>query len=122
MELGNLLFGKTSKDCTIPFEREVNQELWNYILENGLTGIDNNTEFNNNTFTITPYNWDYEVEDVESNFYHKPSGFKISWYKYPFRDSYCNMEITHEQFRSILYDCLNSLSKYVIYEVNKWWE
>ena len=122
MELGNLLFGKSSKDCTIPFEREVNQELWNYILVNKETGIDHDFEFSTDTFTITPYNWNDEVEDVEPNFYHKPSGFKISWYKYPLRDSYCNMEITYNQFRSILYDCFNSLNTGLVYDIDEWWD
>ena len=122
MELGNLLFGKIADDCNIPFEREVNQELFYYILVNKDTGIDHDFGFDNDTFTLMPYCWDDDVENVEPNFYHKPSGFKISWYKYPLRDSYCNMDITHEQFRSILYDCVNSLNEWFQQDIDKWWE
>ena len=124
MELGNLLFGKSSKDCTIPFEREINQELFYDILYDDMKKLDYDVDgFDNETFTIIPYDWgECEEEDVEPNFYHKPSGFKISWYKYPLRDSYCNMEITYNQFRSILYDCFNSLNTGLVYDIDKWWE
>ena len=43
------------------------------------------------------------------NFLHKPSGFSIQWYKYPFRDSYMNQPISLEQFREIITDCIASL-------------
>ena len=123
MELGNLLFGKSSKDCIIPFEREINQELFNYILYDDMKKLDYDVDgFDNETFTIIPYDWGDLEEDVEPNFYHKPSGFKISWYKYPLRDSSCNMEITYNQFRSILYDCFNSLNTGLVYDIDKWWE
>lgn len=40
--------------------------------------------------------------------YHKGQSdeFWIEWYKYPFRDSYCNRKITKEEFRDILKDCI----------------
>ena len=61
MELGNLLFGKIADDCNIPFEREVNQELFYYILVNKDTGIDHDFGFDNDTFTLMPYCWDDDV-------------------------------------------------------------
>lgn len=43
------------------------------------------------------------------NFLHKQSGFSIKWYKYPFRDSYSNMDLTEKQLTSIVADCVKSL-------------
>ena len=45
------------------------------------------------------------------HFWHKPSDFKIYWYKYALRGAKCNMDITDEQFIDVLYDCLNSLEE-----------
>lgn len=47
---------------------------------------------------------------VLDNFHHKPTEFGVQWYKYPFRDTYMNMDIDKNQFRKIIYDCLESLN------------
>ena len=52
---------------------------------------------------------DEDCNLVRPNFLHKPTGFEIQWYKYPLRDSYKNMNITLEQFREIISDCIESL-------------
>ena len=36
------------------------------------------------------------------NFEHVPSGYKLSWNKYPLRDSYSNHNLTFVEFMSIL--------------------
>lgn len=46
---------------------------------------------------------------VQPNFLYKPTGFEIQWYKYPFRDSYMNQEITLGDFMGIVDDCIKSL-------------
>ena len=33
-----------------------------------------------------------------------------------------NMEITHEQFLTVLRDCFNSLHKNVKYDIEPWWK
>ena len=48
---------------------------------------------------------------VRDNFHHKPTGFGIQWYKYPFRDSYMNQNITLEEFGAVVDDCIKSLGK-----------
>lgn len=102
-------------ECKYKFEREVNQVLWFSV-------FDETFEFGyeNNTFKTKPYDWDNEENDY--HFWHKPSGFKLQWYKYPLRSPMVNMEITHEQFLSILRDCHNSLPKGYGYCIEKWWE
>ena len=46
---------------------------------------------------------------VTPNFLHKPSGFRLDWYKYPLRDSYSNAPLTRELMRSMFRDCAESL-------------
>jgi hypothetical protein len=46
---------------------------------------------------------------VLPNFHHKPSDYRLKWYKYPLRDSYANQELTVKQFRAVIDDCLKSL-------------
>jgi hypothetical protein len=44
------------------------------------------------------------------NFLYKPTGFEIQWYKYCLRDSYSNQPITLKKFKSIIDDCIKSLT------------
>ena len=46
---------------------------------------------------------------VEPNFLYKPTGFEIQWYKYPFRDSYMNQDISLSEFKTIINQCIKSL-------------
>jgi len=48
---------------------------------------------------------------VLPNFCYKPTDFQIQWYKYPFRDSYTNQEITVEQFAEIIDKCIDSVGE-----------
>jgi len=46
---------------------------------------------------------------LKPNFLHKPSGFTISWYKYPLRDAYKSHDITLDQFTEIINECIGSI-------------
>jgi len=46
---------------------------------------------------------------VKDNFHYNPTGFGIQWYKYPFRDSYMNQDISLDSFRKIIDNCIRSL-------------
>lgn len=46
---------------------------------------------------------------VLPNFWHKPSGFKLEWYKYPLRDSYSNAPLTRKLMRSMFAECIASM-------------
>ena len=118
-----------SDKCDIPFERSTNEVLWNYTMvlkskwENTL-GMNGN-DYENDTFMVRSYDWGLDDEADKRNeyhFWHKPSGFKLQWYKYPLRDPYVNMDITHEQFLDILRDCTNSIHPNFTYAINDWWK
>lgn len=108
--------------------RKVWQILWDYILGKRGFGLNDGRYFENDIFEYKSYCWfdDDDIERNEYHFYHKPSGFKIQWYKYALRGAYCNMDITDSQFIDILYDCLNSLQigsdVRFIHDVDKWWD
>ena len=106
-------------------ERNVNEILWYSIMKwnnshCGDTYGDNHT-FENEVFTIKSYNWN-EEDNNEWHFWHKPSGFKLQWYKYPLRSPFVNKNITHEQFYAILNDCMNSVHPNFTVAINRWWE
>ena len=76
-------------------------------------------------FEIHPYYWGDcdcgrdDEEDIENhlascslrrhNFvYHQKNGdVTIDWYKYPFRDSWSNVELSEETFKNILKECIS---------------
>jgi len=91
----------------IPFERQVNETLWYAIMLEKYQGSE---PYTNEVFEIKPFSWGDEENDW--HFWHKPSGFKLSWYKYPLRGVEANMDITHEQFYAVLQDCMNSIPEH----------
>lgn len=114
----------TSYNIMFDMERKVNQILWEHIM--GELGCSWDKTYENDTFIVKAYDWS-DVENANDwHFWHKPSGFKLQWYKYPLRGVMCNMKITHEQFADILYDCHNSMeegkSVKWLHEIDKWWE
>ena len=118
-----------SDKCDIPFERSTNEVLWNYTMVLKSKWEDtlgmNGNDYENDTFMVRSYDWGLNDEADKRNeyhFWHKPSGFKLQWYKYPLRDPYVNMDITHEQFLDILRDCTNSIHPNFTYEINEWWK
>ena len=120
----------------VEFERQVNETLWYAIM---LELYQGEKYFENDIFIVRPYCWedidtvvervdDKYIHDNSWHFYHKPSGFKLSWYKYPLRSVDANMNISHEQFYAILKDCMNSVpehngkhAKFVDKTFEKWW-
>ena len=118
-----------SDKCDIPFERSTNEVLWNYtmVLKSKWEDIlgNNGHDYENDTFMVRSYDWGLDDESDKRNeyhFWHKPSGFKLQWYKYPLRDPYVNMNISHEQFLDILRDCTNSIHPNFTYAINEWWK
>ena len=115
--------------CDIPFERSTNEVLWNYTMVPKSKWEDilgnNGHDYENDTFMVRSYDWGLDDEADKRNeyhFWHKPSGFKLQWYKYPLRDPYVNMDISHEQFLDVLRDCTNSIHPNFTYAINEWWK
>lgn len=115
---------KKNEKVLAPFERQVNQDLFYYILGDFYDKLSSYEyeygEYENDCFIMRMYN--YDNPENKPNFIHKASGFELYWYKYPLRDPESNFGISHEQFSSILYDCKNSLSEMIKYDIEKWWE
>ena len=99
----------------IEMERAVNQILWYECIGE----VDE--YFENDTYIVKPYDWSID-DNNDWHFYHKPSGLKIQWYKYPLRSPMWNMELTHEQFLDVLDDCRSSRYKNITWSHDKWWE
>lgn len=106
--------------CKYEFERSVNQVLWESVFDGYSMNYLCTDGFENDTFKIKPYSWDDEA-DNDYNFWHKPSGFKLQWYKYPLRSPMVNMKVSHELFLDILRDCHNSVHKSCRYDITEWW-
>ena len=108
--------------CIFELDRMSNQCIWFQVLPDELASGEH--YFENEIFVIRPYYWG-EGEDVEErnswHFWHKPSGFKISWYKYPLRGAGCNIQISAEEFYAIVQDCANSLPNAVFHDCKPWW-
>lgn len=96
--------------------------------------------YENDVFYVRPYNWTgvecYDcscgLDDVidekgldryslgfhskdcvawETNFYYKPSGLKIDWYKYPLRSAKSNHKLDKKTLKAILEHCVKSINK-----------
>lgn len=46
---------------------------------------------------------------VLPNFRHKPSGIEVTWYKYIGRGSYLNREVSFDEWRTLIDECIRSL-------------
>lgn len=86
--------------------------LWNDLLEKlnlDVYAMDNHGNgFENEIFAIRPYNWNDENDEL-ANFEYKPKEFSIEWYKYPFRASYMNQDLSIDDIDLIFFKCLLSL-------------
>lgn len=125
MELGNIMFGHSRGQYSFPDRDLADCTEWDaliHIIGADHYGISNKPcaeitnergGYENSIFAINPYWWgdDENVEECERpNFFYKPTGLEIRWYKYPFRDSYMNQEITAEQLKNIWTHCAQSVA------------
>lgn len=47
---------------------------------------------------------------VLPNFHHKPSGYRLKWYKHPLRDSYASQNLSVDEFAVLIRSCVESVS------------
>ena len=111
MELGNLLFGNSRGEYEFPDRDIVDSDEW-LALRNvlgidsyGCANKDNPHEnerggYDDGEICINPYYWGEDEEEADKpNFLDRRIGLEISWYKYPFRDSYMNWQMDAQAFR-----------------------
>lgn len=123
MELGNMLFGYSRGEFQFPDRELVDSDEWSILLkitQSDQYGITDDSEhansrggFENEMFAIRPYWWgdeDNEEEAMAANFVYKPAQFEIRWYKYPFRDSYMNQNLTADELKMIWAICKGSVA------------
>lgn len=117
IEIGNLIFGNSRGEYSI--DRKIYEPMFYKFLEqNGfdrygcyINPPEPQNYFENDTFSIMPYYWGNEPEEMEKpNFVFKPRNISIQWYKYPLRDAYCTHDISPETFLEMLRICSESLS------------
>lgn len=114
ISFGNLLFGNSRGKYVINRD-EWQEPFVDFLYRNGFDMYgyyERGTErcFENNMFIVRPYYWGEDDEiAVLPNFEYKPTGFTISWYKYPLRDAYASHNISTEQLIGILNDCEKSM-------------
>ena len=79
------------------------------------TGVKNfgyTPDFFNDFFTIRSYYWGDDEEEINKPNFEVPSEkFELEWYKYPFRSSYANVEITPQMWNELIQKCLKSLEE-----------
>lgn len=139
MELSNALFGNSRGEFELDRDMMNKIGEWDELMDliggegygcyNGLLGKEFETDtggFKNKIFEISPYYWgDCQFIDEDSdcntcklkdkcklfrpNFRYFPDDFTINWYKYPFRDSYSNKEVTADYLRKIFRNCIISI-------------
>lgn len=125
MELGNMLFGNSREKHSI--DRDLFQDLFcKWLAANGFDSYVNPQSskcpieckeengdhyYENDVFVLRPYYWGLDESISEKpNFVYKPTGLQLSWYKYPMRDAYSNIELELEGFKTMLADCSGSLN------------
>ena len=115
IELGNLLFGNSRGDKVFP-RNGYEEVFYEFLEKNGFdsyahyTNNDTFYNYSNMTFEIRPYYWGDDPNIAElPNFVYHPTGLKISWYKYPFRDAYANYLPEIEEFKVIMKKCEESM-------------
>lgn len=129
MELGNLIFGHSRGEYQIPRTDAFESPMFDLMDTIQKDCSPYGTDFENDVFTMSRYWWGdcscgADAEDmsdeyivihksdcglVRPNFFYKPTGYKLMWYKYAMRDAYANQKLTPKQFREMMDKCIESV-------------
>jgi len=117
MELGNIIFGYSRGQYSVPrgiweerfynFLEKINSDNYGYANDQHHPNVNSRGGFETTLFTINPYWWgSYDDDEVgKPNFIYHPTGYHLTWYKYPLRDAYANQKMTYKEFDLMLKDC-----------------
>ena len=118
IEAGNLCFGHSRGNYEVPRDQR-EEAFYSFLQNNGFDSYGHRTDtkvsetfqsYKNDTFCIRPYYWGDDPKIYHlPNFEYYPTDLEISWYKYPFRDSYSNRTFSVEEFKEILAKCEESM-------------
>lgn len=129
IEIGNLLFGHSRGEFPFPGRELVNSDEWNGLMD--AVGCDScygtreyphkesdpqhtnkRGGYEDDIICINPYWWGVEnaPEANEPNFLYKPTGLEIRWYKYAFRDSYINQDLTADELKAVFAEATKRIS------------
>ena len=111
IELGNFLFGNSRGLYKFPDRDIVDSDEWNALL--CALGLDNRGYsvkdgrygnvrggYDDGHICVNPYYWgDDDSEIAKPNFLDRDIGLEIRWYKYPFRDSYMNWQMSAQDVK-----------------------
>ena len=131
MEMGNALFGHSRGECEV--SRGLQDLFCGFLESMGFDGYGFRKDhdgfvFENDVFRIHPYWWNecqcpgWDSDEGASkhlpdcfqespNFTFKPTGLTISWYKYPFRDSYSSEPLDARKLARVMEACAASLDR-----------
>ncbi len=107
LELGQILFGgNLTEEYRVPREKWMGgpfQILIDAITEKtGEKDYGYTPHFSNDFFTMRPYYWGDEEDEMELPNFEIPSeNFRLTWYKYPFRSSYASEKLTPKRWNDL---------------------
>lgn len=113
MELGNLMFGHSRGNWEVPSDDAYEQPIAELFEALSPGCAPYGVPHDNDVFTMNLYWWGEEdhPDADKPNFLHKRTGLELRWYKYALRDSYTNREVSPQEWRSIMDECIASVTK-----------
>jgi len=118
LELGQMLFGfhNPTEEYSVPREKWMGgpfQILIAAITEKtGEKDYGYTPHFSNDFFTMRPYYWGDEEDEMDKPNFEIPSeNFRLTWYKYPFRSSYASEKLTPKRWNDLVQKCIKSLEE-----------
>ena len=100
-----------TEDYTIRAVELIGQYLEEKLITRGNPCDNTGSEYENQTFLISAYDWRDEIPEDEAvpNFWYKPLNLQIEWYKHIGRGTYSNRPVSIDEVMSMLNDCIASL-------------
>ena len=115
IEIGSLVFGQGLSNLKSYYSidrRDEYEEIFFELINKLFKDPDNDvycSDFENDVFAYHYFRYWDGMDDDTPNFVYKPENVKITWYKYPLRDSFCSHDLTLDQFKEMIDKCIESI-------------